>query len=78
MARRDPVGAENACYLGVCAEEAMGSVPARGGWWRVGFPHLQAAAVPSSGLVTGERNDEEPADRGFAVTAMTTKYLNSQ
>jgi hypothetical protein len=29
------VGAENACYLGVCAEEAIGSVPARGGWWRV-------------------------------------------
>ncbi len=27
-----PVGAENACYLGVCAEEAVGSVPARGGW----------------------------------------------
>ena len=31
----DPMGAENACYLGVCAEEAIGSVPARGGWWRV-------------------------------------------
>ena len=28
-------GAENACYLGVCAEEAIGLVPARGGWWRV-------------------------------------------
>ena len=26
------VGAENACHLGVCAEEAIGSVPARGGW----------------------------------------------
>ena len=29
------MGAENACYLGVCAEEAIGSVPARGDWWRV-------------------------------------------
>src|ERR1017187_1944418 len=29
------VGAENACHLGVCAEEAIGSVPARGGWWPV-------------------------------------------
>lgn len=26
------MGAENACHLGVCAEEAIGSVPARGGW----------------------------------------------
>jgi hypothetical protein len=26
------VGAENACHLGVWAEEAIGSVPARGGW----------------------------------------------
>jgi hypothetical protein len=34
VAWRDPVGAENACYLGVCVEEAIGSVPARGGWWR--------------------------------------------
>jgi hypothetical protein len=31
-----------------------------------------------TGLVTGERNHEEPADRGFAVTAVTAKYLNSQ
>jgi hypothetical protein len=30
-----PVGAENVCHLGVCVEEAMGSVPAPGGWWRV-------------------------------------------
>ncbi len=29
------VGADNVCYLGVCAEEAVGSVPARDGWWRV-------------------------------------------
>src|SRR5450631_1594448 len=29
------VGAENLCHLGVCAEEAIGSMPARGGWWRV-------------------------------------------
>jgi hypothetical protein len=27
----DLVGAENACYLGICAEEAIGSVPVRGG-----------------------------------------------
>jgi hypothetical protein len=27
----NPVGAENACHLGVCAEKAVGSVPARGG-----------------------------------------------
>jgi hypothetical protein len=26
---------KNACYLDVCAEEAIGSVPARGGWWPV-------------------------------------------
>ncbi len=25
-------GAENACHLGVCADEAIGSVPARGGY----------------------------------------------
>ncbi len=29
------MGADNVCHLGVCAEEAIGSVPARGGWWRV-------------------------------------------
>jgi hypothetical protein len=32
---RAPVGAENAWHVGVCAEEAVGSVPARGGWWPV-------------------------------------------
>jgi hypothetical protein len=36
--RTPPVGAENACQLGVCADEAIGSVPARGGWWRVCTP----------------------------------------
>ncbi len=29
------VGAENVCHLGVCAVEAVGSVPARGGRWPV-------------------------------------------
>jgi putative transposase len=29
------VGAENLCHLGVRTEEAIGSMPARGGWWRV-------------------------------------------
>src|SRR4029077_6690076 len=33
---------------------------------------------PLTGLVTGERNHEERADRGFAVAAITAKYLNSQ
>jgi hypothetical protein len=35
-----PVGAENACYLGVCAEEAIGSVPvlAVGGGFARGRP----------------------------------------
>jgi signal transduction histidine kinase len=30
-----PVGAENLSHLGVCVEEAMGSAPEPGGWWRV-------------------------------------------
>ena len=29
------MGAENLCHLGVRTEEAIGSMPARGGWWRV-------------------------------------------
>jgi hypothetical protein len=29
------VRAENLCHLGVRTEEAIGSMPARGGWWRV-------------------------------------------
>jgi hypothetical protein len=33
---------------------------------------------PLTGLVTGERNHEELAGRGCAVTAVTAKYLNSQ
>ena len=33
---------------------------------------------PLTGLVTGERNHEELVDRGFAMAAVTAKYLNGQ